>query len=219
MYRNARALVISSQRSREADKVVGLFTREFGRLTARATSAARSTAKFAALTEPFVECDVALYTGLDQGWGKIVGGRLIRSFPHLRSDLERSTAGAWVCEMAFRLTPIEQPSPEKYDLLVEALEALETATSTETLRLGFATRFLSHAGFGLDHREQWIAFVKEHPDWGQAIQQAPLMELGQMQWKSPAVSALAHLAGSVVMDQLHKPMMVNRFRQMTGIEI
>jgi len=118
-----------------------------------------------------------------------------------------------------RMTPIEQPSPEKFDLLVESLGALESATSFETLRLGFAARFLGMAGFGLDNRDPWIRFVSDHPDWAQEIMQAPMQDLGKMRWASPGVTALAHLAGSIVMDQLNRPMQVNRFRQMTGIEI
>src|ERR1700742_616317 len=102
MIRNVRALVLWSKRSREADKVVGLFTQEMGRVTVRATSAARSTAKFAGLTEPFVEAEMALYLGPDQPWGKLVGGRLIRSFPGLRTDMARITAGAWMCEIVDR---------------------------------------------------------------------------------------------------------------------
>src|ERR1700689_1820379 len=125
MIQNIRAVVLWSRRSREADKVVGLFTREMGRVTARAASAARPTAKFAALTEPFVESEIALYLKKpSQGWGKIVGGRLARSFPGLRTQLDRSTAASWVCEIIHRLTAEEQPNPEEYTLLTETLAAL-----------------------------------------------------------------------------------------------
>src|SRR5882724_2879177 len=142
MIHNVRAVVLWSRRSREADKVVGLFTHEMGRVTARATSAARAGAKFSALTEPFVESEIALYLVPSHGWGKIVGGKMISSFPALRTDVTRSTAAAWICEVVNRLTPEEQPSPEKFDLLHETLEALSSATSYGVTRLAFAVRFL-----------------------------------------------------------------------------
>jgi DNA repair protein RecO (recombination protein O) len=212
-------VVLWSRRSREADKVTGLFTRDFGRVTARATSAARSTAKFAALTEPFVEADIALYTSDDQGWGKIVGGHIRRSFPALRLHVGRVTAASWICEVVQRLTPVEQASPEKFDLVIETLAAMETASSFEVLRLGFAVRFLSMAGFGLDHREAWQSFTQEHAPWANDLRTAPLAQLAECRWSSPAVSLLTQLAGSVVTDQLNRPLAVNRFRQMTGVEI
>src|ERR1700680_4345183 len=103
MIHSLRAVVLWSRRSREADKVVGIFTDTLGRLTARATSAARPAAKFASLTEPFVEADLASYLKPGMGWGKIVGGQIRQSFPRLRTDLVRSTAAAWACEVVHRL--------------------------------------------------------------------------------------------------------------------
>ncbi len=219
MIYNLRAIVLWSRRSREADKIIRLFTQEKGRLTARATSAARATAKFAALTEPFVESDIALYLKPGQAWGKLVGGRLARSFPALRTQVDRSTAAAWVCEILDRLTAEEQPGPEKYNLLAETLSALETAKHFSVVRLAFAVRFLSLAGFGLDHRSAWLELQQQHPLWAQGLLSAPMVSLGQEAWSAPAITALEHLAGAVVSDHLNRPLSVNRFRQMTGIQI
>src|SRR5258708_40333860 len=124
MIHNIQAIVLWSRRSREADKIVGVFTREMGRVTARAASAARSTAKFGALTEPFVESEIALYLVPGHGWGKIVGGKIRSSYPALRMQVDKCTAASWVCEVIARLTPEEQPSAEKFDLLHETLTAL-----------------------------------------------------------------------------------------------
>jgi hypothetical protein len=219
MIHNTPAIVLWSRRSREADKVVGLFTQELGRLTVRAASAARSTAKFAALTEPFVESDMAVYLAPGRGWGKIVGGRIRRSFPRLRMELERSTAAAWVCEVIQRLTPEEQRSLEKFELLKETLAALETAAHLEVVRLAFAIRFLSAAGFGLQNKDVWRDFRDAHPDWASGLEEKPLAELGDSIWRSPALSAVERLAGTVVTDHLARPLHVNRFRQMAGIDI
>jgi hypothetical protein len=218
-YQNLKAVVLWTRRSREADKIVGIFTNTQGRLTARATSAARSTAKFAGLTEPFVESDLHLYRQPGQLWGKIVGGQLLRSFPNLRLQIDRSTAAAWVCEVVYRLTPEEQPSLEKYELLTETLAALEQATHFATVRLAFAVRFLSLTGFGMDNREPWQILERDCAEWAGALRSAPLMDLGDFHWSSPALTSLEHLAGSIVTDHLNRPLQVNRFRQMTGIEI
>lgn len=214
-----RGIILWSRRSRDADKIVGLFSREMGRLTARATSAARSQAKFVSLTEPFVESELAFYIQPGQGWGKLVGGRLIQSFPGLRTQLSRSTAASWVCEVIYRLTAEEQASPEKYDLLLETLNALQTVEQFPVLRLGFALRFLSLAGFGLDNQPAYRSFRNEHPEWAQSLLEAPLENLGQSVWSSPAMTALEQVAGGIVADYLNRPLLVNRFRQMTGIQI
>ena len=219
MIHKLRAIVLWSRRSRDADKIVGLFTDTLGRLTARAISAARPAANFAALTEPFVECEMAVYLRPGAAWGKVVGGRLHRSFPRLRTELARSTAAAWVCELVHRLTPEEQPSPEKFTLLVETLDTLEDAAHVHLVRLAFALRFLDLAGFGLENRDPWVALQRSQPGWAESLIQMPLRGLGDMRWEDPLLTELEHLVGSVVNDHLSHPLHVNRFRQMTGVEI
>jgi hypothetical protein len=219
MIHKVKAIVLWSRRSRDADKIVGVFTEALGRLTARATSAARSDAKFAGLTEPFVECEMAIHLRPGQVWGKVVGGRMLRSFPRLRTDLRRTTAAAWTCELVQRLTAEEQASPEKYALLSETLESLETASHTSLIRLAFAVRLLQYAGFGLENRDPWQALQRSHPAWAHGLLESPLAELGEMTWQDTTVNDLQQLAGSVVSDHLSHPLHVNRFRQMTGVEI
>jgi hypothetical protein len=216
---NVQAIILWSRRSRDADKVVGLFTREMGRVTARAASAAKSTAKFAALTEPFVSSEVALYLIPGQGWGKIVGGRIKESFPSLRTQVDVSTAAAWMCEVMHRLTAEEQESPEKFDLLQESLSTLAATKTMGMVRLAFAVRFLSAAGFGLDNRQAWMELVQDYPDWAEGLLKRPLAELAAEEWKHARITAVEHLAGSVVADHLNRPLQVNRFRQMAQIEI
>jgi recombinational DNA repair protein (RecF pathway) len=219
MIHNLRAIVLWSRRSREADKIVGIFTDGLGRLTARATSAARPTAKFAGLTEPFVESEASILLTPGHGWGKVVGGQIVRSFPAIRTNMERSTAAAWVCEIVSRLTAEEHPSPETYVLLAETLEALETANQFSLIRLAFAIRFLELAGFGLENRTAWQELQSLDPARAETLRHAPLATLGEMTWPDPAIRSLETLAGTVVSDHLHRPLFVNRFRQMTGVEI
>ncbi len=219
MIHNVHAIVLWSRRSREADKIVGLFTREMGRVTAKAASAARSTAKFPALTEPFVESDIALYLVPGRGWGKITGGRMVDSYPALRTDVARATAASWVCEVMNRLTPEEQPSPEKFELLKETLQAMTHAPHLSVLRLAFAIRFLSVVGLGMDNREPWMELEHSHPEWAEALKSAPLALLANENWKNPSLTAVEHLAGATVTDNLNRPLHVNRFRQLAGVEI
>ena len=68
---------------------------------------------------------------------------MISSFPALRTQVDRSTSASWMCEVVQRLTPEEQESPEKYDLLHDALVALSESPRMGMIRLAFAVRFLA----------------------------------------------------------------------------
>jgi hypothetical protein len=64
-----------------------------------------------------------------------------------------------------------------------------------------------------------MALQASNPERAAALMQAPMMELGEAAWDEPLLAELQHLAGDVVNDHLSHPLHVNRFRQMTGIEI
>src|SRR6185295_3509966 len=147
---------------------------------------------------PFVESEIALYLVPGRGWGKIVGGQIRSAFPALRTQVDRSTSASWICEVVHRLTPEEQSSPEKFDLLHDTLSALCHAKHIGVIRLAFAVRFLAVAGFGLDNRERWKNLVRERSDWAAALLGVPLAKLGEEDWQDPLITAVEHLAGSIV---------------------
>jgi hypothetical protein len=64
-----------------------------------------------------------------------------------------------------------------------------------------------------------MVLVRDRPQWAQGLLETPLAKLGEEEWQDPAITAVEHLAGSVVADHLNRPLHVNRFRQMAGVEI
>ena len=101
----------------------------------------------------------------------------------------------------------------------DTLSALCRGERLGMIRLAFAVRFLAVAGFGLENRQAWGDLVRERPQWATSLLEDPLLELGGRDWRDPLITAVEHLAGSVVADHLNRPLHVNRFRQMAGVEI
>jgi hypothetical protein len=89
MIHNVRAVTLWYRRSGEADKVVGLFCAGNGTRYRSRGEPAKSTAKFGALTEPFVESEIALYLVPGRRVSKVVGGKMI-----LKLSLFADTGGA-----------------------------------------------------------------------------------------------------------------------------
>jgi hypothetical protein len=146
MYLNVHAIVLRAERAGERDKRLSLFTREKGRLPAAAAGAAKPRARLAAATEPGVESHFRLWAAPGRSVARVAGGALAAGFPRLRLDWARHTAALSLCEWTDRLTPLEQPHPEKYDLLRGALEALQTE-DPDAVRLAFLVQFLDQAGY------------------------------------------------------------------------
>jgi DNA repair protein RecO len=147
MHTNVDAVVLSSEALSERDKRLTLFTREWGRLYARATGALRPGARLAAATEPGVWARFRLWLPEGAAGGRVTGGSVVDGHPGLRGSWTRLTSSAFFCEWMDRLTPLLYPAPEKFDLLTRSLAALERQ-ETAVVRAAFLTQFARLAGYG-----------------------------------------------------------------------
>ncbi len=146
MYVNVRAIVLSARRSAEKDKRLVLYTRESGRLLSLAVGAARPGARLGAATEAAVESSFRLWREGDAPGSRVTGGGVENAFPGLRARWDRMAAAQVLCEWTEKLTPIAEPHPEKYELLLRALTALESR-DIDAVRLAFQVQFLCLAGY------------------------------------------------------------------------
>ena len=147
MHTNVDAVVLAAEALSEKDKRLTLFTRERGRLYARATGARRPGAKLAAATEPGVWARFRLWLPEGAGGGRLTGGSVVDGHPGLRGHWQGLTSALFLCEWMDRLTPLLHAAPEKFDLLTRALAALERH-DTDVVRAAFLTQFAHLAGYG-----------------------------------------------------------------------
>jgi len=141
-------ITLSRRKFREYDRLAMVFTRDFGRLRVRYIGVDRPKAKLRAFTEPFVRAIFRLYLRAGAEVATGVGGAIECVYPAVRADLHSTHEAFYCCELVLRLTPEQQPSPEKFDLLAGALGALEDAEH-RWVTLAFGLRLLEDAGFGL----------------------------------------------------------------------
>ncbi|NED99945.1 DNA repair protein RecO [Phytoactinopolyspora halotolerans] len=147
LYRD-EGVVLRTQKLGEADRIVTLLTRENGRIRAAAKGVRRTTSRFGARLEPFMQVDVQLATGrtLD------VVTQVETLSPYgtrICADYGRYTAGSAILETAERLSAEErEPALQHYLLLVGALRALVGGEHDPALVLdAYLLRGLAIAGF------------------------------------------------------------------------
>lgn len=144
-------IVLFRQDFRETDCLLSLYTRQHGRMNLRLPGVKRAKSKLKAFTEPFVHAEYRIYRRSQSELGTVTGGKIQQVFPAVRSRLKRQTLALHCCELVLRLTPLRQPSEEKYLLLLQALTELELAAPTAAFAPAFTLRLMDAAGFGLDH--------------------------------------------------------------------
>jgi recombinational DNA repair protein (RecF pathway) len=144
---NSRAVVLSRQNWGEADKLVSLYTEEFGKVRARCVGVNKPGRKMKALCEPFVWAEFRLHMGYRTDLAKIIGGQIVSSFPGVRANYERMLTAFSFCEMLNQATSERMPNSSKYELIVSALQALEKGTSPWLLPV-YGLRLLELTGQG-----------------------------------------------------------------------
>ncbi|MHB2025715.1 MAG: DNA repair protein RecO [Elusimicrobiota bacterium] len=145
MIVNAKAVVIARQNWGEADKLLTLYTENLGKIRARCVGVNKPGRKMKALSEPFVWAEFRLHLGRHSDMAKVIGGQILSSFPRLRRELNDILTAFSFCEMLNQITPESSPNPEKYDLLVGALRALDTQPNVWILP-AYGLRLLELAG-------------------------------------------------------------------------
>lgn len=144
-------IVLFHQDFRENDRVIALYTRAHGRVNVRVPGVNRAKAKLKAFSEPFACAQYRIYQRSSQALGTVTGGKIESVFPHIRFDLKRQLLAMHACELVMRLTPLHQPSEEKYNLLHQLLSELDASEPTPAFVPAFTLRLMAAAGFGLDH--------------------------------------------------------------------
>ena len=149
-----RGIVLWRRPFRENDRIVTVFTGEHGKLEVNFKSVRLAQGKLRALSEPVSFGDYRFYLKSGSNFPVVTGGKTLSVFPRIRRETNRLFTALYFCEVIGKLTPAHQSSPEKYELLLGALENLEAGQKgglSPWMRRAFTLRALESAGFGFKY--------------------------------------------------------------------
>jgi len=150
MYWNSHGFVINRQETRNADKLLTLYTLELGKIRVIAQGARKSSARLAMATEPLVETEFSFFGNpLASARLRVIGGKIINLFPVIREDFRRYTTACQVAEVIDLLTYEQIKNEQKYRLIGRTFDLISTARHPERTYLAFLLRFLRYCGYGL----------------------------------------------------------------------
>lgn len=147
VYRD-EAIVLRTQKLGEADRIVTLLTRQYGRVRGVARGVRKTSSRIGSRLEPFNHVDVQLYEG--RSLDTVTQVESLESHgARLSVDYACYTAGTAMLETAERLTPEErEPSLPQYALLVAGLRSLVAREHDPSLILdAYLLRSLAIAGW------------------------------------------------------------------------
>jgi DNA repair protein RecO (recombination protein O) len=139
------AIVLKRSDFGEADRLLTLYSREFGKLKAIAKGARKPQSRKTGHVELFMRSQFLLAKG--QELDVITQAEMAEAYPALREDLVLTTYAGYVVELLDRMTAEEGSNPTLYTLLAQSLERLTTTDDVRLVARYYELRLLGLAGF------------------------------------------------------------------------
>ena len=129
----------------ETDRILTLFSREHGKISAIAKGARKPLSKFAGVSEVMTRAECHLGTG--KSLDVLSQTEIKGSFTEIRQDLVRMAYGLYLVDLVDHATLDRHPNPELFDLLDIALTTLRTTSKPVMLARWFEVRLLDNLGY------------------------------------------------------------------------
>ena len=145
IYKAKDALILRQRNLGEADRILTIYSRHFGKLDAKAKGLRRSKSRLSGHLQPLSRCSLQLVQG--QTMETVIGAQGIESFPGLRDNLSRLSRALYAVELVDKLVPERTASEATYELLLNTLRRLSESNKVDHILRYFEVLLLGEAGF------------------------------------------------------------------------
>lgn len=137
---HTEALILGNREMGEADRVVALFTRDFGLVRARASAVRTEHSKMRYAVQDYAHADVSLVKG-KRGW-RLAGATALKS---ATGDRKCVATFARIAELTMRLVHGEEKNDYLFAVLAEAHDALMRERVEASATIENTSHFISSA--------------------------------------------------------------------------
>jgi DNA repair protein RecO (recombination protein O) len=130
----------------ESDRVVTLFSRERGKVSAFARGARASRRRFGGALEPFTLVSAEVRSRSASELLGLDSTTVLRGHGGIRGDLARIACASYATEVARELVREHEPHPELFELLLEYLDLLDRAPARPATLRAYELGALHAAG-------------------------------------------------------------------------
>jgi len=150
----------------EADRIVTLLTRDFGKLSGIAKGAKASRRRFERKLEPFTQAILYFRRRPHGQLVFITRAERFDSAPPEFDELGKIALGSYMLELTDALTTEEAEAVAAYEVLASGLDVVGCRTPTMALRQAFELKILQAAGFGLEFGRCRLCSKPAEPEGG-----------------------------------------------------
>ncbi|MDG4655498.1 DNA repair protein RecO [Ectobacillus antri] len=144
MFQKIEGIVIRTTDYGETNKIVTIFSREFGKVSAMARGAKKPKSRLAAVSQPFTYGYFLLQVG--SGLGTLQQGEIVSSFRDIREDIFLTAYASFVVELTDKATEEKRNNPYLFEMLYQTLHHMNEGADAEILSLMYQTKMLPVLG-------------------------------------------------------------------------
>jgi len=149
MYFCDEGIVLARRLFRDNDKIATIFTRKNGKLDIVFKSITKPKSKLRIFSEVFTYSDYRFYLAKNSNFPVCTGGKIISTFNNIRNNQEKLIASFYLTELINLLTPMQQSSENKFELLLNAFKYLEnTYNISKFFLISYALILIEYCGIG-----------------------------------------------------------------------
>ena len=138
-------IILKQSKLGEFDKIITIYTPEFGKVRAVAKGACRAKSKLGGNVEPLTHSLMLLAKG--RNLDIVTQSQTINGFLPLKSDLWRMACGLYVLELIDSFTVEGGENRPLFDLLLDILQQLSEPDNNETALRYFELHLLHYLGY------------------------------------------------------------------------
>lgn len=167
MYYHIKGLVLNSAVRAEADKLITLYSYEWGKIQAVVPGAKKISAKLSGATEPLTESEFMVFQSHPSMRPKITGARIIKNNTGVKTDFKKNLYALYAAEISEKFVPFNMDNAEKYELIARVWELLGKCRHPRRVLTAFVLRFLKLSGYGfLDYLKYNNSFIDKEIELG-----------------------------------------------------
>ena len=141
------AIIIKTLDYGESDRIITLYTSDFGKIKGIAKGAKRSRRRFSNALELFTLSRLIFFDKREWGLVRLEGCDIVDAFPAIRDDIRKIAFGCYFAELVDEMTAEREVNPDLFKALRTFLSLLSDGeTNTQILRV-FEIRLLSLLGY------------------------------------------------------------------------
>ncbi|KAA9026344.1 DNA repair protein RecO [Niallia endozanthoxylica] len=144
MLQKCEGIVLRTTDYGETNKIVTLYTREWGKFGVMANGAKKPKSRLAAITQPFTYGYFLVQQG--RGLGSLQQGEIITSLRSIKEDIFLTAYASFIVELTDKCTEEKKTNPFLFELLYQVLNFINEGYDSDIIKNIYEMKMLNTIG-------------------------------------------------------------------------